>query len=156
MNTNDAPLATFTAGWWHSPWGMATVGMDGNVHAVNPAFERCTGLAGQTVLAMSEATLSTWLNAHGCEHRRVDILNSEPRAIYYLHDNTEGKTNVRRLSYVAELLREPLASIYGFAELLLTQNYDEETRQDLTATLLGEIEAMSNIINEQLDVTRTI
>jgi len=57
-----------------------------------------------------------------------------------------------KMSHVAELLREPLASIYGFAELLLTQNYDEETRRDLTATLLEQIEVMSNIINSELDM----
>ncbi len=56
-----------------------------------------------------------------------------------------------KLSHIAELLREPLASIYGFAELLLTQNYDEETRLDLTATLLEQVEVMSNIINSELD-----
>jgi signal transduction histidine kinase len=56
-----------------------------------------------------------------------------------------------KLSRIAELLREPLASIYGFAELLLTQNYDEETRRDLTATLLEQVEVMSNIINSELD-----
>ena len=56
-----------------------------------------------------------------------------------------------KLSHIAELLREPLASIYGFAELLLTQNYDEETRRDLTATLLEQVEVMSNIINSELD-----
>lgn len=56
-----------------------------------------------------------------------------------------------RLSHVAELLREPLASIYGFAELLLTQDYDEATRRDLTATLLEQVEVMSNIINSELD-----
>jgi signal transduction histidine kinase len=56
-----------------------------------------------------------------------------------------------KLSRIAELLREPLASIYGFAELLLTQNYDEETRLDLTATLLEQVEVMSNIINSELD-----
>lgn len=56
-----------------------------------------------------------------------------------------------KLSRVAELLRAPLASIYGFAELLLTQDYDEETRCDLTATLLEQVEVMSNIINSELD-----
>jgi signal transduction histidine kinase len=57
-----------------------------------------------------------------------------------------------KLAHIAEALREPLASIYGFTELLLTQDYDEETRIDLTSTLLDQIEIMSNLINEQLDV----
>lgn len=56
-----------------------------------------------------------------------------------------------KLSRIAELLREPLASIYGFAELLLTQDYDEDLRRDLTATLLEQVEVMSNIINRELD-----
>jgi signal transduction histidine kinase len=49
------------------------------------------------------------------------------------------------------MLREPMASIYGFAELLLTQNYDEETRRDLTSTLMEQVDVMSNIINNGLD-----
>ncbi len=61
-----------------------------------------------------------------------------------------------KLSRIAELLREPLASIYGFAELLLTQNYDEETRLDLTATLLEQVEVMSNIINSELDTRNNL
>lgn len=56
-----------------------------------------------------------------------------------------------KLSRIAELLREPLASIYGFAELLLTQDYDEDLRRDLTATLLEQVEVMANIINSELD-----
>jgi len=52
---------------------------------------------------------------------------------------------------VAELLREPLSIIQGFAELLLTQQYDESTRLELTRTLLAETEELSNIINRLLD-----
>lgn len=57
----------------------------------------------------------------------------------------------RRIERVAEQLREPLASVIGFAELLLTQDYDEETRRELTATLLAEAEALADIINRQMD-----
>jgi hypothetical protein len=46
------------------------------------------------------------------------------------------------------------ASIYGFVELLLTQNYDEETRRGLTSTLMGQVEAMGNIVNESLQPQR--
>jgi signal transduction histidine kinase len=74
----------------------------------------------------------------------------------HLNDPTSPAAENReydlRLSRIAELLREPLASIYGFAELLLTQDYDEELRHELTATLLDQVEAMSNIINAQLDI----
>ena len=59
-----------------------------------------------------------------------------------------------KLSRIAELLREPLASIYGFTELLIHQNYDEVTRLELTSTMLGEIEVMMDLINRQLDLTQ--
>ena len=52
---------------------------------------------------------------------------------------------------VAELLRQPLSIIQGFAELLLTQQYDEYTRLELTRTLLAETEELSNVINRLLD-----
>jgi K+-sensing histidine kinase KdpD len=79
----------------------------------------------------------------------------EPKTMSVLNDPSapgaaDSDCSVK-LSHIAELLREPLASIYGFAELLLTQNYDEETRRDLTATLLEQVEVMSNIINNELD-----
>ena len=51
------------------------------------------------------------------------------------------------------MLREPLASIFGFAELLLTQNYPDDVRLDLTETLLNQVEAMANILNERLNLT---
>lgn len=60
--------------------------------------------------------------------------------------------NSSHLKHVAEMMREHLASIQGFAELLLTEQYDETTRRDLTATLLAEAEALSNIINQHLDI----
>jgi signal transduction histidine kinase len=68
--------------------------------------------------------------------------------------STPQNTMAIKLAHIAEALREPLASIYGFSELLLTQDYDEETRIDLTSTLLDQVEVMSNLINEQLDVRK--
>ena len=86
-------------------------------------------------------------------HRRVDAAGSSLSAIHYFPPVTAAGNTDLRLSRLAEVLREPLTSIYGFAELLLTQDYPEEIRDDLMATLLKQVEVMSNIINEDLDIS---
>ncbi|MEI6413309.1 MAG: PAS domain S-box protein [Pseudomonadota bacterium] len=152
MNSHEVSPAGFEAAWRYSPWGMAAIDSEGSVCAVNPVFNRLTGLTDVTVLGMSEATLDAWLGARELVHRRIAVTGGEFRALYYLCDLPVGSEGAIRLSQAAELLREPLASVYGFAELLLTQSYDEETRRDLMATLLSQVEAMYNIINEHLEL----
>ncbi len=132
MNTlNDLPAsdAAETA-WLHSPWGMAVVCRDGTVNRVNPAFESHTGIAASSVLGMGEADFAA----------RIALEQAGGR--HYAQ---------RRVEAAGDGLREPLASIYGFVELLTTQDYDEEVRRDLTATVLEQVELISNIINERLD-----
>ncbi|MCF8178980.1 MAG: PAS domain-containing sensor histidine kinase [Sulfuritalea sp.] len=78
--------------------------------------------------------------------------------ILYLRDITH-EVEVERvksefLSHAAHELRTPMASIYGFSELLLTQEFDEATRQDLLATIHKQTEWLVAIINELLDLTR--
>lgn len=76
-----------------------------------------------------------------------------PAKLQRMHSRTSSSPHSPRqdLARVAELLRQPLTSIQGFAELLLTQQYDESTRLELTYTLLAEAEHLSNIISEMLD-----
>ena len=78
--------------------------------------------------------------------------------ILYLRDITH-EVEVERvksefLSHAAHELRTPMASIYGFSELLLTQEFDEATRQDLLATIHKQTEWLVAIINELLDLAR--
>ena len=158
MNTlNDLPAsdAAETA-WLHSPWGMAVVCRDGTVNRVNPAFESHTGIAASSVLGMGEADFAARiaLEQAGGRHyaqRRVEAAGDGLRAVYYFFQATPASDQDLKLSHIAEALREPLASIYGFVELLTTQDYDEEVRRDLTATVLEQVELISNIINERLD-----
>lgn len=138
------------AAWAHSPWGMAVVGSGGAVEAVNAAFSEFTGKRGDQLLGMAEADLDALLGSLSLERRRVDIGGTDVRAVHYVVPASSGVAAAQRAERVAEALREPLASIYGFVELLLTQNYDEETRRGLTSTLLEQVEAMGNIINESL------
>ncbi len=78
--------------------------------------------------------------------------------ILYLRDVTH-EVEVERvksefLSHAAHELRTPMASIYGFSELLLTQEFDEATRKDLLATIHKQTEWLVAIINELLDLAR--
>ncbi len=58
------------------------------------------------------------------------------------------------LAHAAHELRTPMASIYGFTELLMTQEFDAPTRQDLLATIHRQTEWLIEIINELLDLAR--
>jgi signal transduction histidine kinase len=58
------------------------------------------------------------------------------------------------LSHAAHELRTPMASIFGFTELLMTQEFDAETRKDLLATIHRQTQRLVDIINELLDLSR--
>ena len=78
--------------------------------------------------------------------------------ILYFRDVTH-ETEVDRmksefLSTAAHELRTPMASIYGFSELLLAQKFDEATQHDLMDTIHRNAELMASIINELLDLAR--
>ena len=156
---NDAlPPVVLQALWQRSLFGIAAIDNEGRVIAVNPTFERCTGLDQAAVMGLTEddfnlALLSTPVR----KCNRVDVGVEGLSALYYMRvrsSSSSQNTMAVKLAGIAEALREPLASIYGFSELLLTQDYDEETRIDLTSTLLDQVEVMSNLINEQLDVRK--
>lgn len=139
------------AAWQHCPWGMAVISADGTVSAFNAAYGEHLCLSRDDLLGKSEADLDALTAPLPQEYRRVEVLRDDVRAIHFLGDASGTEVNAKHLANIAEMLREPMASIYGFAELLLTQNYDEETRRDLTSTLMEQVEVMSNIINNGLD-----
>ena len=58
------------------------------------------------------------------------------------------------LSHAAHELRTPMASIFGFSELLLSRDFDEETRRDLLDTIYKQSTWLVEIINELLDLAR--
>lgn len=139
------------AAWQHCPWGMAVISADGTVSAFNAAYGEHLCLSRDDLLGKSEADLDALTAPLPQEYRRVEVLRDDVRAIHFLGDASGTEVNAKHLANIAEMLREPMASVYGFAELLLTQNYDEDTRRDLTAMLLEQVEAMSNIINLEFD-----
>lgn len=78
--------------------------------------------------------------------------------ILYLHDITH-ESEVDRLkseflSTAAHELRTPMASIYGFSELLLNADFEIEERKDFIETIYKQSELMIAIVNELLDLSR--
>ena len=138
------------AAWTNNPWGMVAIDVAGRVCAINPGFECCTNLTITSLIGMSEADFERLLQGvQLLDRTRIEITDGSLRAIHYVRCAGSVEHD-RQSSRIAEVMREPLASIYGFAEMLLTQHYDEQTRRDLTAMLLGQAEVMANLINEQL------
>ena len=78
--------------------------------------------------------------------------------ILYLRDVTH-ETEVENLkseflSTAAHELRTPMASIYGFAEVLLTQDMEEPDRRELLDIIYRQSSLMASILNELLDLAR--
>jgi PAS domain S-box-containing protein len=78
--------------------------------------------------------------------------------VLYLRDVTR-ETEVDRmksefLSTAAHELRTPMASIYGFAEVLLHQDIDAAGRREFLEIIYRQSELMSSILNELLDLAR--
>lgn len=80
------------------------------------------------------------------------------RQILYLRDVTH-ETEVDRmksqfLSTAAHELRTPMASIYGFSELLLNHRLSEEKKKDCVSAIYRQSQLMISIVNELLDLAR--
>jgi PAS domain S-box-containing protein len=78
--------------------------------------------------------------------------------ILYLRD-VSLETEVERiksefLSTAAHELRTPMASILGFSEVLLAQEFEEAERREFLDTIYRNAELMASIINELLDLAR--
>lgn len=58
------------------------------------------------------------------------------------------------LSTAAHELRTPMASIYGYSELLLAQDFPESERKEVCGIIFRQSELMVSIINELLDLVR--
>ena len=78
--------------------------------------------------------------------------------ILYLRDITH-ETEVESLkseflATAAHELRTPMASIYGFSEILLTQDTDPESQKEFLDIIYKQSQLMIQILNELLDLAR--
>ena len=78
--------------------------------------------------------------------------------VIYFRDIT-SETEISRLkseflSSAAHELRTPMASVFGFSELLLEREFDPATRQDLIATIHRQSGRLVKLMNDLLDLSR--
>ncbi len=121
------------------------------------------GLAALRALAMPGAGRRHKIELADASQRVLEVGLRESQAesvsqILYLRDVTH-ETEVDRLkseflSTAAHELRTPMASIYGFAEVLMTQELDEADRQEFLEIIFRQSELMASILNELLDLAR--
>jgi len=79
------------------------------------------------------------------------------RVLYFRDITSEMELHRMKSEFLATAaheLRTPLASIIGFAELLMSQDYDAETRRDLLETIHRQSSNLAGLVNELLDLAR--
>ncbi|MDD2881840.1 MAG: ATP-binding protein [Rhodoferax sp.] len=78
--------------------------------------------------------------------------------ILYLRDVTvETEVDHMKSEFLATAaheLRTPMASIFGFSEILLHEKFDEPTQQEFLNTIYEQSRLMADILNELLDLAR--
>jgi PAS domain S-box-containing protein len=88
---------------------------------------------------------------------RASDASSVSQILYFRDVTHETEVDLMKsefLSTAAHELRTPMASIYGFAEVLLTQDLDEASRQEFLSIIFSQSELMASILNELLDLSR--
>ena len=110
-----------------------------------------------------------------CEHTiylsrpTARIMNCKQRTMYGLTGEKEGQVLYFRdvtheteidkmksdfLSTAAHELRTPLASIYGFSELLMNRDYDKKMAHDIFETIHRQSLNLKKLLDELLDLSR--
>jgi signal transduction histidine kinase len=70
------------------------------------------------------------------------------------HETLVDQMKSEFLSMAAHELRTPMASIYGFAELLMRRKLSPDKQQEVLQTIHRQSELMVSIVNELLDLAR--
>jgi PAS domain S-box-containing protein len=109
----------------------------------------------------------------GCEGRLLHLTTTPPRTllrrlrhsrgtghetVMYYRDMTReievDRMKSEFLSMAAHELRTPMASIFGFTELLLRRKFDDTRRHDMLTTIHRQASLLINLVNELLDLAR--
>lgn len=94
-----------------------------------------------------------------CMVRHIDNeqQSSSAQVLYFrdiTHETEVDRMKSEFLSTAAHEFRTPLSSILGFSELLLTGNYDEGKRRNVTEIIHRQSVNMKNLLDELLDLAR--
>ena len=167
-----------------SPDGFVYFDAEGSVTSVNPAFCSMTGLTLEQVIGIHRYQFFSMLRTNcgvtdvddspgyrvirttmpkprvlSCNERslRDDRGNSTELVMYFrdiTHQRELDQMKSDFLATAAHELRTPLASVYGFAELLLQFDHDAETRRDMLETIHKQASYLVDMLNELLDLAR--
>jgi PAS domain S-box-containing protein len=165
-----------------SPDGFVSFGRAGHVKYLSPAFTQMTGLDFAQLKGLDEADF--WTALAGGEEQKTAPQPGLPRRLLELtrptrrvldvsqrlspaatvsqilcfrdvtHETEVDRFKTEFLSTAAHELRTPLASIYGFSELLLTQPLNEANRSEFLNIIFTQSQQMSALLNELLDLSR--
>jgi PAS domain S-box-containing protein len=116
------------------------------------ALEKDAGAGRRQVFELADA--SKRVIEVGLREAQTDSVSQ----VLYLRDITfEAEVDRMKsefLSTAAHELRTPMASIYGFAEVLLSQELDAASQREFLAIIYKQSELMASILNELLDLAR--
>jgi len=77
---------------------------------------------------------------------------------FYLHDITQqaevDRMKSEFLSTAAHELRTPMSSVHGFAELLVSRDFDSDTSRTIARTIHRQSSLLVQMVNELLDLAR--
>jgi signal transduction histidine kinase len=99
----------------------------------------------------------------GCGNRVIEVnlrispAESTSQILYFrdiTYETEVGRMKSEFLSHAAHELRTPMASIFGFTELLIAQELEEAERREFLEIIFKQSELMISIINELLDLAR--
>ncbi|MDI1244324.1 MAG: ATP-binding protein [Rhodoferax sp.] len=101
------------------------------------------------------------LNQRGKQVLQLGLRTSQSSSvsqILYLRDVThEAEVDQMKSEFLATAaheLRTPMASIFGYAEVLLNEDFDAPTQHEFLSTIYVQSKLMANILNELLDLAR--
>lgn len=90
--------------------------------------------------------------------RRVRHGGQDNETVMYFRDITHelevDRMKSEFLAMAAHELRTPMVSIFGFTELLLKREFNDERRKDMLSTIHRQASVLINLVNELLDLAR--
>ncbi len=146
--------------------GLSEAAFSANLAALCLPFSQFRGIASlqsQVNMNSSEPSLRDLIELSSPRNRvlevvlRLSLAENVSKILYFrdvTHETEIDRMKSEFLSIAAHELRTPMASIFGFSELLLAQEFDEQTRRDLISTIYRQAALMASIINELLDLAR--
>jgi signal transduction histidine kinase len=88
---------------------------------------------------------------------RLSTAETVSQILYFrevTHETEVDRMKSEFLSHAAHELRTPMASIYGYAEILMSQRFSEDEQEEFLAIIHRQCGLMVAIINELLDLAR--